>query len=145
MLIMSIMMISGQMPRRGINIKRMTKIVLMYAVMISISVTEGRWPGLRGGIGLYGGIYELRPITLFIETYINIIGLGTMVIGGEAKGGKYDVRSGQEASKRGARRGVDKGLEGEAGAWPIMGLIICLGMSSIISSNEIISIIIGIE
>lgn len=135
MLIISIMIISGLSAIRGININRMTKIVLIYAVMISISVTELSWPGIITGIGVYGGLYEIRPITQYIETYINIIGLIGMVMGGTGVT--------KRVTKGGQVRVVSEAEAGEA--WPIIGLIICLGMSSLISSNEIISIIIGIE
>lgn len=145
MLIMSIMIISGVSPMRGININRMTKIVLMYAVIISISVTELSWPGLRTGIGVFAGLYEIRPITLYIETYIYIIGLATMVMGG-AGGRELNQNQAIEGSCRQGRVGIPQVKVGEAAeGWPIMGLILCLGMSSLISSNEIISILIGIE
>lgn len=72
---------------------------------------------INSGIGIYNSLYVVTPISQYIETTINILAYGTMVIG--------SIRARSEYS--------------------IIALIVTIGMSSLISSNEIISILIGIE
>lgn len=92
-------------------------IVYMYSAIISIHMTEMEI--INEGIGIYNSLYVVTPISQYIETTIYILAYGTMVIG---------------CIKERARS-----------EYSIIALIVTIGMSSLISSNEIISILIGIE
>lgn len=97
-------------------------IVFIYSGILSINMTGESNSAIgcsdmgmiNSGIGLYNGLYQVTPITQFIETYINILAVGCMAMKARSE-------------------------------YSILALIVTVGMSSLISSNEIVSILIGIE
>lgn len=97
-------------------------IVFIYSGILSINMTGESYSAIgcpdmgmiNSGIGLYNGLYQVTPITQFIETYINILAVGCMAMKARSE-------------------------------YSILALIVTIGMSSLISSNEIISVLIGIE
>jgi NADH-ubiquinone oxidoreductase chain 2 len=71
---------------------------------------------INSGIGIYNGLYIVSPLSQYIESYIYILAAGAMVVAQKSKS-----------------------------EYSIVILLVTIGMSSLISSNEIISILIGIE
>ncbi len=71
---------------------------------------------INSGIGIYNGLYIVTGLSQYIESYVYIIAAGAMIVA-------HRVRS----------------------EYSIIVILVTIGISSIISSNEIISIIIGIE
>nr|QUQ05921.1 NADH dehydrogenase subunit 2 [Microconidiobolus nodosus] len=101
---------------RGININRITMIIFILSAILNIHVTE--LGILKTGVGIFNGLLEVTPLTMYIESYIYIIaGVSMVVIGSEKVEKEYSI----------------------------VLLLIVLGMSSLISSNDIISILLAIE
>nr|QUQ05896.1 NADH dehydrogenase subunit 2 [Neoconidiobolus thromboides] len=71
---------------------------------------------INSGIGIYNGLYIVSPLSQYIESYIYIIAGVAMVVAQRTRS-----------------------------EYSLIVLLVTVGMSSIISSNEIISILIGIE
>ena len=89
--------------------------MIVYMYSAIISIHMTEMEIINEGIGIYNSLYVVTPISQYIETTIYILAYGTMVIG---------------CIKERARS-----------EYSIIALIVTIG----ISSNEIISILIGIE
>nr|YP_009558620.1 NADH dehydrogenase subunit 2 [Capillidium heterosporum]AZZ06721.1 NADH dehydrogenase subunit 2 [Capillidium heterosporum] len=90
--------------------------VIVFIYSAILSINMTEIDIINTGVGIYNGLYIVTPMSQYIESYIYIIGGISMVIAKRAKS-----------------------------EYSILIIIITIGMSSIISSNEIISILIGIE
>lgn len=114
MLTMSVMIIimgvGGQL-----NTRRVTMIVLMGTGIVGIEIMEAEI--IKGGIGVYNGVYTVTGISQYIGSLISILGVGCMTVAQRIRTSEYGI----------------------------IGLIVTIGMISLINSNEIISILIGVE
>lgn len=90
-------------------------IVLIGAGIVSIEM--GEMETIKRGIGVYNGIYVVTGISQYIGSLISILGVGCMIVAQRIRTSEYGI----------------------------IGLIVTIGMLSLINSNEIISVLIGVE
>jgi len=122
-MILAIALLSLRIP--AIDFNRMTIIVLLYSALLSYNTLYVNL--VNSGVGVFGGLFQVTATTQSIDVFIYLLAVLVLLLG--------------ESS---TARSTGKVLSVLA-EYPLIALFSVLGMSSLISSNDLISMFLSIE
>lgn len=109
----------------AIYFNRITVILLLYSGVLAYNAIYTDLVG--SGIGVFGGLFQVTAITQSIDVFIYLVGALVLLLGENT-----------------TLNNVNKGLSVLA-EYPLIALFSVLGMSSLISSSDLISMFLSIE
>lgn len=122
-MILAIALLSLRIP--AIDFNRMTIIVLLYSALLSYNTLYINL--VNSGVGLFGGLFQVTATTQSIDVFIYLLAVLVLLLG-----------------ENSTARSTGKVLSVLA-EYPLIALFSVLGMSSLISSNDLISMFLSIE
>ncbi|KAG2195734.1 hypothetical protein INT47_004838 [Mucor saturninus] len=122
-MILAIALFSLRIP--AIYFNRITIIILLYSALLSYNTLYTDFGS--SGVGLFGGLFQVTAITQSIDVFIYLLGALVLLLGENStlvsKGKKLSVLA----------------------EYPLIALLSVLGMSSLISSSDLVSMFLSIE
>nr|YP_009162975.1 NADH dehydrogenase subunit 2 [Phycomyces blakesleeanus]AKT93742.1 NADH dehydrogenase subunit 2 [Phycomyces blakesleeanus] len=122
-MILAIALFSLRIP--AIYFNRITIIILLYSALLSYNTLYTDL--VSSGVGLFGGLFQVTAITQSIDVFIYLLGALVLLLGENStlvsKGKKLSVLA----------------------EYPLIALLSVLGMSSLISSSDLVSMFLSIE
>ena len=109
----------------AIYFNRITIIVLFYSALLTYNIIYTNL--VSSGVGLFGGLFQVTTITQSIDIFIYLLGALVLLLG-----------------ENSTLTSKGKGLSVLA-EYPLIALFSIFGMSSLISSNDLISMFLSIE
>lgn len=142
-MILAIALFSLRIP--AIYFNRITIILLLFSALLSYN---SLYIDLIGsGVGVFGGLFQVTTITQSIDVFIYLLGALVLLLSSKAGGAQTLPSSGLNSTRAAAGSPLvnkGKGLSVLA-EYPLIALFSVLGMSSLISSSDLVSMFLSIE
>lgn len=154
-MILAIALFSLRIP--AIYFNRITIILLLFSALLSYN---SLYIDLIGsGVGVFGGLFQVTTITQSIDVFIYLLGALVLLLSSKAGGAQTLPSSGLNSTRAAAGGPEASAPEGRHGGplvnkgkglsvlaeYPLIALFSVLGMSSLISSSDLVSMFLSIE
>ncbi|KAG2191383.1 hypothetical protein INT47_002756 [Mucor saturninus] len=135
-MILAIALFSLRIP--AIYFNRITIILLLFSALLSYN---SLYIDLIGsGVGVFGGLFQVTTITQSIDVFIYLLGALVLLLSSKAGGAQTLSSNGLNSTLVNKGKGLSVLAE-----YPLIALFSVLGMSSLISSSDLVSMFLSIE
>src|ERR1700726_4400468 len=124
----------------AINFNRIAMIVLLYSGLLAYNTIYTDLVG--SGIGVYSGLFQITAITQSIDVFIYLMGALVLLLGENSTIGTGTSLKDGVSTKQSSMIGKYLPILAE---YPLIVLFSVLGMTSLISSSDLVSMFLSIE
>lgn len=135
-MILAIALFSLRIP--AIYFNRITIILLLFSALLSYNLLYIDLIG--SGVGVFGGLFQVTTITQSIDVFIYLVGALVLLLSSRASGAQTLPSNGLNSTLVNKGKGLS-----ELAEYPLIALFSVLGMSSLISSSDLVSMFLSIE
>lgn len=135
-MILAIALFSLRIP--AIYFNRITIILLLFSALLSYNLLYIDLIG--SGVGVFGGLFQVTTITQSIDVFIYLVGALVLLLSSRASGAHTLPSNGLNSTLVNKGKGLS-----ELAEYPLIALFSVLGMSSLISSSDLVSMFLSIE